>query len=209
MDSNFNIGISFRSLANIEQAFIYYLNCMYKRTFEFDRLRTVDYAFAFGMSEEEYERELTRFLSCYFVRVEPVEEAIAAIATLNNYYPDIFVISDLPTSLQGAISEWLARAFGNWQPTVLHASPGSPPVFKPAAEEDDRQTEADLCQMHELRFFVTENPIHAQLVAYELEDHVRALLLRRPCNTRRQPLGVLSFPDWSSIVTEIYIRARG
>jgi hypothetical protein len=209
MDSNFNIGISFRSLANIEQAFIYYLNCMHKRTLEFDRLRTVDYAFAFGLSEEEFEKEIGRFLSCFFDRVEPVEEAVAAVATLNNCYPDIFVIADLPTSLQGAISGWLALSFENWQPTVLHASPSPKSVLEATGNWEECQTETDLCSMHELRFFITENPIHAQLVACGLEKDIRTLLLRRPCNRGRQPLGVLSFPDWSSIVTEIYIRARG
>lgn len=202
MNHALNIAMSFRSLANVEQAFIYYLNCTRKKTFEFYRLRTCDFAFAYGMSEEEYEWELNTFITHHLERVEPVAGAEEAVSALRDCFPTLTIITTLDKIHHSGICTWLWKHFAGWRPRVLHA------VKQSHLEEYDYILPIDeLCASSDLGVFITENPITAQRVTrYTYETEV--LLLRQPWNEDMDPIGVLPQTDWGSVVTEIFILAR-
>lgn len=196
----FNIGMSFRVLANLEQAFISHLNWSHNTQFEFRRIKTSDFAFEYGMSEQDYNYELNFFLQNYLSTVKPVWGAVGAISSLRRTFPEISVITNLDGMHHDALVAWFVKNFDGWAPEVVHAdSHGNKNRNQYWFEKND------ICFVKRSRVFVTDNPIHAQQVASLLMIETEVLMLEQPWNISHHPIYVSEYGTWEEVLTEIYV----
>lgn len=193
-----NIGMSFRVLADLERAFISYLNCEHGKMIEFKKIQSANFAFAYRMSERDYQFAFNYFLENHLSKVRPMAGAQGAVASLRERSSKLCIISNIGKLHDSKLKSWISENFSGWQPQIRYAN-----SMSGANQERPWLEKEDYCCTEALKIFVTENPIDAQRCATMVPE-MEVLMLEQPWNIRDHPWMTHELGSWDEVLVEIF-----
>ena len=192
-----HIGMSFRALADLERAFISYLNHEYGKMLEFDKIQSANFAFEYGMREPDYHEAMDFFLEEHLPCVRPIAGAKEAVASLHDHGSKLCIISSIGKLHDSKLKSWLSENFSGWQPRIFYAN-----SMSGTNRERPWLEKQDYCGTEELEIFVTENPIDAQRCA-KLVLEMEVIMLEQPWNIGDHPWMTHELGSWDEVLVEI------